>query len=322
MWVYQKRLQYPIKIRSTNPALAKIIATQYGGPHGEIGASLRYLSQRYVMPYPELKAILNDIGTEELAHLEMVGTIVYQLTRNLTPEQIKKAGYDAYFVDHTTGIYPVSAAGDPFSAMTIDSTGDTLADIHEDLAAEQKARMTYDNILRFCTDEPDVRDAIRFLRAREVVHYQRFGEGLRIITDNLDDRNFYAFNPAFDKNRGNMLSGGLRSNTAAVHANVSGRTAANTGTAGAQSNAWNRPSANTGTAGTQSNANVSGQTAANTGTAGAQSNAWNRPSANTGTAGTQPNANVSGQTAANTGTAGAQASKPKSNVPYYMWKFQ
>ena len=179
MWIYEKRLQYPINIRHSNPALAKIIAAQYGGPHGEIGASLRYLSQRYAMPYPELKAILTDVGTEELGHLEMVGTLVYQLTRNLTPEQIQAAGYDAYFVNHTTGVYPQNASGEPFNADGLASTGDTLADIHEDLAAEQKARMTYDNILRFCGDEPDVRDAIRFLRAREVVHYQRFGEAKR-----------------------------------------------------------------------------------------------------------------------------------------------
>lgn len=198
MWIYEKRLQYPVKIATPNAALAKLISSQYGGPHGEIGASLRYLSQRYTMPYPELKAILTDIGTEELGHLEMVGTIVYQLTRNLTPEQIKAAGYDAYFIDHTTGIFPCDASGNPFSAATIASTGDTIADIHEDMAAEQKARMTYDNILRFC-DDPDVRDAIQFLRAREVVHYQRFGEGLRITTDNLDSKNFYAFNPSFDQ---------------------------------------------------------------------------------------------------------------------------
>lgn len=166
-----------------------------------MGASLRYLSQRYTMPYPELKAILTDIGTEELGHLEMVGTIVYQLTRNLTPEQIKKAGFDAYFIDHTTGIYPCDASGNPFNAAALSSTGDSLADIHEDLAAEQKARLTYDNILRYCTDDPDVRDAIRFLREREVVHYQRFGEGLRIITDNLDSKNFYAINPQFDKKK-------------------------------------------------------------------------------------------------------------------------
>lgn len=199
MWVYEKRLQYPVKIKNPNPALAKLIAAQYGGPHGEIGASLRYLSQRYTMPNPELKAILTDIGTEELGHLEMVGTIVYQLTRNLTPEQIKEAGYDAYFINHTTGIYPQDASGEPFTAAALASTGDSIADIHEDLAAEQKARLTYDNILRYCHDDPDVRDAIRFLRAREVVHYQRFGEGLRIVTDSLDPKNFYAFNPEFDK---------------------------------------------------------------------------------------------------------------------------
>lgn len=164
-----------------------------------MGASLRYLSQRYTMPNPELKAILTDIGTEELGHLEMVGTIVYQLTRNQTAEQIKKAGFDAYFINHTTGIYPADASGVPFSADTLASTGDSIADVHEDMAAEQKARLTYDNILRFCGDDPDVRDAIRFLRAREVVHYQRFGEGLRIITDSLDAKNFYAFNPEFDQ---------------------------------------------------------------------------------------------------------------------------
>ena len=198
MWIYEKKLQYPVKIKNPNPALAKLIISQYGGPHGEIGASLRYLSQRYSMPYPELRAILTDIGTEELAHLEMVGTIVYQLTRNLTPEEIKANGFDPYFVDHTTGVYPVAASGVPFDASTFAVTGDTLADLNEDLAAEQKARLTYDNILRFA-DDPDVRDPIKFLRAREIVHYQRFGEGLRIATDKLDSKNFYAFNPSFDK---------------------------------------------------------------------------------------------------------------------------
>lgn len=198
MFVYEKRLQYPVKIKTPNPKLAKIIMSQYGGPHGEIGASLRYLSQRYAMPYPELRAILTDIGTEELSHLEMVGTIVYQLTRNLTPEQIEAEGFADYFVDHTTGVYPVAASGTPFSAATFSVAGDPIADLNEDLAAEQKARLSYDNILRFA-DDPDVIDAIRFLRAREVVHYQRFGEGLRITTDKLDSKNFYAFNPAFDK---------------------------------------------------------------------------------------------------------------------------
>ena len=198
MFVYEKRLQYPIKIKNSNPELAKLIISQYGGPHGELGASLRYLSQRYGMPYPELKAILTDIGTEELGHLEMVGTIVYQLTRNLSMDEIKKSGFGDYFIDHTTGVYPTAASGAPFSANTIAVTGDPIADLNENLAAEQKARLTYDNILRFA-DDPDVRDPIKFLREREIVHYQRFGEALRILTDRLDSKNFSAFNPAFDK---------------------------------------------------------------------------------------------------------------------------
>lgn len=198
MWVYEKKLEYPINIKNTNAKLAQIITSQYGGPDGELGASLRYLSQRYSMPYPELKAILTDIGTEELAHLEMVGAIVYQLTKDLSEEEIKKSGFDAYFVDHTTGVYPSSAAGVPFTAAYIQSKGDVITDLHENLAAEQKARTTYDNILRFC-DDPDVIDPIRFLREREIVHYQRFGEGLRIATDKLNSKNFYAFNPSFDK---------------------------------------------------------------------------------------------------------------------------
>lgn len=198
MFVYEKRLQYPVKIKQTNPKLAKIIITQYGGPDGELGASLRYLSQRFSMPVPELKATLTDIGVEELGHLEMIGAIVYQLTKNLTEEQIKEAGFDAYFVDHTAGIYPQAASGVPYTAAAMQVKGDPLADLHEDLAAEQKARVTYDNILRFC-DDPDVIDPIRFLREREIVHYQRFGENLRILTDKLDSKNFYAFNPSFDK---------------------------------------------------------------------------------------------------------------------------
>ena len=201
MWQYEKKLQYPVKITTTNPKLATLICTQYGGPDGELGASLRYLSQRFAMPYPELKALLTDIGTEEIGHLEMVGTIVYQLTRNLTDKDIKTAGFDSYFVDHTAGIYPVSAAGVPFNATAIASKGDVITDLHESMAAEQKARTTYDNILRFC-DDPDVKDAIRFLRQREVVHYQRFGEGLRLVQDKLDSKNFYAFNPSFDKSCG------------------------------------------------------------------------------------------------------------------------
>ena len=198
MFVYEKRLQYPIRIKQPNARLAKAISSQLGGPDGELGASLRYLNQRYTMPTPELKATLTDIGTEELSHLEMIGTIIYQLTKDLTVEQIKEAGFDDYFVDHTTGVYPQSASGVPFTAAYLQSKGDAVTDLHEDLAAEQKARVTYDNILRFC-DDPDVLDPIRFLRQREVVHYQRFGEALRIVTDKLDSKNFYAFNPSFDK---------------------------------------------------------------------------------------------------------------------------
>lgn len=175
MWQYEKKLQYPVNIKNCNPKLAKLIITQYGGPDGELGASLRYLSQRYSMPYNELKGLLTDIGTEELAHLEMIGAIVYQLTRNLSEKEIMESGFDAYFVDHTTGIYPVAASGVPFTASYLQSKGDVLTDLHEDLAAEQKARTTYDNILRFC-DDPDVADPIKFLRQREIVHYQRFGE--------------------------------------------------------------------------------------------------------------------------------------------------
>jgi spore coat protein JC len=171
---------------------------QLGGPDGELGASLRYLSQRYTMPYPELKGILTDIGTEELAHLEMVGTIVYQLTRNMTEEDVKKAGFMDYFVDHTAGIYPTAASGFPYTAASMQVKGDTITDLTEDLAAEQKARTVYDNILRFA-DDPDVRDPIKFLRAREVVHFQRFGEGLRVVQDKLNSKNYYAFNPSFDK---------------------------------------------------------------------------------------------------------------------------
>ena len=198
MFVYEKKLQYPVNIKQTNPKLAKIIITQYGVPDGELGASLRYLSQRFSMPLPELKGTLTDIGTEELGHLEMIGAIVYQLTRNLTIDEIKKAGFDDYFVDHTTGIYPQGANGVPFTAAALQSKGDAITDLHEDMAAEQKARTTYDNILRMC-DDYDVKDAIRFLREREVVHYQRFGENLRLLTDKLDEKNFYAFNPEFDK---------------------------------------------------------------------------------------------------------------------------
>jgi spore coat protein JC len=200
MWNYEKMLQFPVKIKNPNPGLAKIIITQLGGPDGELSAANRYLSQRYAMPYDKVKGVLTDIGTEELAHSEMIAAIVYQLTRNLSIDEIRRSGFDSYFVDHTTGIYPVDANGVPFNAKWFQSKGDPITDLTEDLAAEQKARSTYDNIL-WLTDDPDVREPIKFLREREVVHFQRFGEALRVVTDDLDCKNYYAFNPAFKPKR-------------------------------------------------------------------------------------------------------------------------
>ena len=198
MFIYEKKLQFPVKISTPNPKLAAVIISQYGGPDGELGASMRYLSQRYAMPYAEGKGLLTDIGTEELGHMEMVAALVHQLTRNLTDEEVQKSpAFAPYFVDHTTGIYPQAASGMPFSTATLQSTGDIICDLTEDLAAEQKARVTYDNILRL-VDDPDVRDPIKFLREREIVHFQRFGEMLRIAQEQLDSKNFYAFNPEFD----------------------------------------------------------------------------------------------------------------------------
>ena len=195
MFIYQKKLQYPIKIKNPDPKLAAVVISQYGGPDGELGASLRYLSQRFSMPYPELKALLTDIGTEELGHLEMVGTIVHQLTRNLSDSQIQDSTFAPYFVDHTTGVYPTAASGFPNSAASIAVKGDPIADLTEDLAAEQKARVTYDNILRL-SDDPDVNDGIKFLREREIVHFQRFGEAIQLLREKLDQKNVYFMNPS------------------------------------------------------------------------------------------------------------------------------
>lgn len=199
MFAYEKKLQYPVNIKTPNPKLAAIIISQYGGPDGELGASMRYLSQRYSMPYDELKALLTDIGTEELGHMEMVAAIVHQLTRNLTDEELQKyPSFAPYFVDHTTGVYTTAAAGFPWTAASIAVKGDVICDLTEDLAAEQKARVTYDNILRL-SDDPDVNDVIRFLREREIVHFQRFGEGLQIAREKMDHKNVYFTNPAFDR---------------------------------------------------------------------------------------------------------------------------
>lgn len=200
MWIYQKSLEFPVKIKNPNPAMAKFIISTLGGSDGELSASIRYLSQRFGMPYREVTGILTDIGTEELAHIEICSAILYQLTRNLTPEQIKQSGFDTYFVDHTAGVYPQEASGMPFSAGSLQSKGDIITDLNEDLAAEQKARTTYDNILRL-VDDPDVREPIKFLRAREIVHYQRFSEALGIAVERSQCKNnFYITNPNFDKN--------------------------------------------------------------------------------------------------------------------------
>ena len=197
MFIYEKKLQYPVKIARPNPKLASIIISQYGGPDGELGASLRYLSQRYSMPFDELKGLLTDIGTEELGHLEIIGSIIHQLTRNIKDSQIENSNFAPYFVDHTAGVYPTAASGFPWNAASIAVKGDPIADLTDDLAAEQKARVTYDNILRL-SDDPDVNNVIKFLREREVVHFQRFGEAIQLLREKLNQKNVYYMNPAID----------------------------------------------------------------------------------------------------------------------------
>lgn len=197
MWVYEKKLQFPVNIAHPDPAFAKIVITQIGGPDGELSASMRYLNQRYAMPYDRVRAMLTDIGTEELAHLEIVSAIVYQLTRNLSVKEIQEAGFDAYYVDHTTGIWPQAASGAPFTATYFQSKGDPITDLMEDMGAEQKARTTYDNLIRAAKD-PQVIAPLVFLREREIVHFQRFGEALAYVQSQLDPQNYYQYNPAFD----------------------------------------------------------------------------------------------------------------------------
>lgn len=198
MWNYEKRLEYPINIKKTDARAAMVIITQYGGPDGELSASLRYLSQRYGMTDRRVAGVLTDIGTEELGHFEMIGTIVHQLTRNLSMEEIEKSGFAPYYVDHTINLWPQAAGGIPNNACEYQSKGDPITDLTEDMAAEQKARTTYENILRLI-DDPDIIDPIRFLRQREINHFQRFGEALRMVQDNLNPANFYQYNPGFDR---------------------------------------------------------------------------------------------------------------------------
>ena len=198
MWNYEKRLQFPVNIPKTCPKTARLIISQFGGPDGELAASMRYLSQRYSMPCRKIGGLLTDIGTEELAHMEMICAMVYQLTKNVTVEEAKTAGFDAYYIDHTAALWPQAAGGIPFNACEFQSKGDAITDLTEDLAAEQKARTTYDNLIRMI-DNPEVREPLKFLRAREIVHFQRFGEALENLKDRLDSRNFYYFNAEFDK---------------------------------------------------------------------------------------------------------------------------
>lgn len=197
MWIYEKRLQFPVKITKTCPKTAQLIISQYGGPDGELSASMRYLAQRYTMPDKKVGGLLTDIGTEELAHMEIICAMVYQLTKDMSIEDAKTAGFDAYYIDHTSALWPQAAAGLPFSAVEFQSKGDAITDLTEDLAAEQKARTVYDNLLRVIKD-PEVREPLKFLRTREIVHFQRFGEALERTKDSLNCKNFYYYNPEFD----------------------------------------------------------------------------------------------------------------------------
>ena len=190
MWIYEKKLQFPVKITQPDARMAKVIIEQYGGADGELGATLRYLSQKFTMVTPEAKATLNDISTEEMAHLEMIGTMVHQLTQGLTKDDIIAAGLDPYYVSHGLGVYPSSAAGMPFTAAYLQSKGDPITDLYEDMAAEQKARSTYEYLIDLAED-PAVLAPLRFLREREIVHFQRFGEALDIARDYLNQQHYF-----------------------------------------------------------------------------------------------------------------------------------
>ncbi len=219
MWNYSRNLQYPINIKTRNPEMAKVIISQYGGPDGELAASLRYLSQRFGMPDKNSKAVLNDIGTEELAHLEMVGTLVHQLTEGASIEEIEKGGLSAYYTDHGLGVYPQAAAGYPFSAAVLAVKGDPVADLTEDLAAEQKARATYEKLIDLCKDDPDVVNVLRYLREREVVHFQRFGEALNGVQEKLAQKRFYmnGVDKAMDKTNDIIIKNNIMKSTPAMN---------------------------------------------------------------------------------------------------------
>lgn len=190
MWLYEKKLEFPVKVCGPNPRLARDIITQYGGPDGELSASLRYLTQRYTMPISQAKGVCTDIGTEELAHMEIVAALVFNLTKDATVEQIKAAGLDDYYADHDKALYFVNASGVPWTAAYIEAKGDPVADLHEDMAAEEKARATYENLINL-SDDPDVTQVLQFLREREVVHFQRFGETLMLVQEWKEGRKYF-----------------------------------------------------------------------------------------------------------------------------------
>lgn len=190
MWIYEKKLEFPVNIRKKNLDMAKYIVTQFGGPDGELSASIRYLSQRYTMPTGRTKALLTDIGTEELAHVEIISTMLYQMLHDATPAELKAAGLGAHFAQHDKAIYPSDANGVPWSAAYIQSMGDPVTDITEDMAAEQKARSTYEHLIAL-TDDPDIIQPLRFLWEREVVHFQRFGEALVHVYEFLDSKKVF-----------------------------------------------------------------------------------------------------------------------------------
>ncbi|MDQ0217819.1 spore coat protein CotJC [Peribacillus cavernae] len=189
MWVYEKKLQYPVKVSQCNPALAKFLLEQYGGADGELAAALRYLNQRYTIPNKVI-GLLNDIGTEELAHLEMIATMVFKLTKDATPEQLRDAGLADHYANHDHALYYENAAGVPWTATYIQAKGDPIADLYEDIAAEEKARATYQWLIDI-SDDPDINDSLRFLREREIVHSLRFHEAVEILKDDRGKKQFF-----------------------------------------------------------------------------------------------------------------------------------
>lgn len=191
MWIYEKKLQYPAKVGKTDVRMAKYLITQYGGPDGELSAALRYLNQRYSMPTAESKAICNDIGTEELAHLEIIATLVHKLVKDAPLEELKRVDLGSHYADHDRALFYVDATGNPWTAAYIQAKGDAVADLHEDMAAEEKARATYEWLINLAHDDPDLTDTLRFLREREVVHFQRFGEALNNVHEHARRKQIY-----------------------------------------------------------------------------------------------------------------------------------